>query len=493
MAGSRDRHRTRHESVLATVAAIAVLAGLPLAAGGCGGSDEADGSSDRAAATATTQNLDPEPRHPGAEEIGYVRALELGDKDNDTLGGGATEDGTVKESLEDIQVGIAEVNGSNVCHELSSRALLAMARISGSNDPDDLDACADTVRRAAEKRKKSGGTTSLSEVLSVKVHGNWAVARVRDPDDTVREIPFAEEGNQLWGASSLEVVDPELIENPPQGPGHDYSDPRDVSERELIKEVLYDVEGDFPLGLANSVCFELTTTGRQEIGGGLETCEVRLPKITRRALLRGYQPHFSQFRSIEIDGRQAVATVRSFGQGTRRVRFVKTAEGWKLPSVRYAGNVDPLLLREAIDKSSAFGVAHEKPAHDLGDPVGGGPKVEIREVVSDIQLDFAEGIGGVCPELSKGGERELTGQRNPVLSDCTTVASRLSRQVRRHRAVEPWHSRFISITVKGKKATAVLATPGRGRHKAHFVDQRIVGWRLVSLRQVEPVGRFLDR
>ena len=490
MAGSEMEDRRRSRVALGATAFTIAATALALAAGGCGGSDDEGDDAAKAVPTETTQNLDPEPRRPGAEEIGYVRALELADKDNEEVGTGLSAKSKIREGIEDIQVSVGEVNGQSVCHELSRTAAVGVARTIGSDDADD---CADAVKTAASKRRQADGTTALSEVLSVKARGDRATARIRNPDGATRHIAFVKEDGRLWRAASLQAIDPGLFPTSPEGPGHDRGDPRGADARAAIEEVLYDVEADLPLEDAEGVCSELTPIGRREIGGGVAFCEQRLPEIARRALLRGYQPHFSRFRSLEIRKRGAVAVVHSPGHGTRRVRFERTADGWKLPSIAYAGNVDRIVLREPVDRRDLAGVPVEAPGHDLGDEGGGGPKGDIREVVSDVQVDFAEGIGGVCPELSTGGQRELTGQRDPSVRDCTTVASRLSRQVRRSRTLAPWRSRIVSIDVRGKRATAVLTTPGRGRHRARFVDQPHAGWRLTSLRHLEPVAGLLER
>lgn len=488
---TRNHH---HPSRILGVALAALLA-LTLAASACGGSGDDDGKSGSAdaAAVRTEPRTEPPPRKEGAEEIDYIRAQELADKDNEEVGGGRTDEGQIGETLEDVQVSIAEANGASVCHELTEAAELAVARSGRSSDPR---ACSDVVRRVAQERRRRGSKTALSEVLSVKLRGNEATARVRYPDGSVRFIPFVKEGGIVWKASSLDLIDELIVENPPEGPGHDFTDPHDVGDRAVIREVLYDSEGDFPRELGQSVCHELTPRGQREIvprARGLYTCEDRMEPIARRALAGGYQPLFSEFRSIRIDGKRATAVVKSPGRKARTVRFVETADGWKLPSVRYIG-VDSKLLSKAPAKPDA-GTRAATLRHDFGDEETGNPHAAIREVISDIQADFAEGIGSSCHELSERGQREISGQTSgrTAVSKCTPIASQLSRRVRSSKTVRPWRSRVTDIRIDGRRATAVLVTPGVGRHKARFLKERLKGWRLESLRYAEPVARWIDR
>jgi hypothetical protein len=324
MFAARDAWRAGARAV--AVALAAVTLGL---LAGCGGGDDDGGDAKAQSGTSG-----------GAEEISYKRAGELADIDDRLVDDPPGVKADVDEVLEDLQVSIALVQGLMACAELSTVAEMAVAQSVGSND---RRACRDVVDAIGEKRRKLGQKSPLSKVLSVSVRGNEATARVLYPDGEIRYIPFVEDSDVVWRASSLDLVDDEAVEPSPEGPGSDKSDPRGLSERELIEEVVYDLEGDFLLGKGSSVCFELTEDGQREIeqsGIGNGGCAQRIPTITKRALARGYQPRYSRIGKVTIDGKRATAVVKPTLRPRQQVHFVKTEGldgGWKATSVRDIG------------------------------------------------------------------------------------------------------------------------------------------------------------
>lgn len=321
--------------VMVRAASLGALAALAITLNACSVSD----NNQSANSAATTAAADA-PARGGAEMIGYTRAMELvADDDLSATTGG--DKAQIAEALEDVQVSIAAGKGLGVCHELSEQGELAVAESLGRTG---IQACKDVISMTAERRRRAGAKSALSEILSIDVNGTTAVAHVEDPDGSTRYVPFVREGT-AWRVTSLALVDDTVVENAPLGPGHDFSDPRGGGPAGDVKETLYDVQGDFPLGLGNSVCFELTAAGRDEIersGIGAGDCEARLPTITRRALAGGMRPRRSTVLSVRADGRRAIVVVKDPHRPPYRVPFVKTAEGWKLPSLTL---VEPLDLK----------------------------------------------------------------------------------------------------------------------------------------------------
>ncbi len=119
--------------------------------------------------------------------------------------------------------------------------------------------------------------------------------------------------------------------------------------------------------------------------------------------------------------------------------------------------------------------------------VRGGDRAYIREVLSDVQVDFAAGTGsGVCNELSEQGEREIeragTGHRRSCDSVVTKMARRNQRQGLKGKLSAIW-----SIDIAGDRASALVKDPGdRSPYRVRFVKQNGQLWTLVSLADVEP-------
>ena len=333
MGGTVSRQAARGVTgVLVAVTLIGVSA--------CGGDDDESTAAPRKAPAAGVQAPDGEPSKKSAgrtEQITWERALEIAGADDRQAPAGGGDGDQIAELLEDVQVSLSAGSGQGVCTELSTGGQMAMARSIGGRD---FQSCKDVAHRVSRERRQTGATTDLSEVLSVDVRRKTATARVRYPDGSIRLIPFMKENPWAWKLTTIDLVDENVIENDSLGPGHDFSDPRGVGPKGAIEEVIFDVLGDFPRGLGNSVCHELTPSGRREVersGIGRGDCEKRLPAMTRRALARGYQPRFAEVEAVRIDGSRATARIAEYGHRPRTVPFVKTGEGWKLPSVGYAG------------------------------------------------------------------------------------------------------------------------------------------------------------
>lgn len=128
----------------------------------------------------------------------------------------------------------------------------------------------------------------------------------------------------------------------------DLGDPPNADARTAIKEVLSDVQADFPLSLTTGVCSELSWAGEDELeAAGIDDsgdCDVVMGKLMARAQAAGLEPRYSRVMSVTVNREAAIAVVREKHGKPHRVPFVEEdGRGWKLVSLTFAEPIEELL------------------------------------------------------------------------------------------------------------------------------------------------------
>ena len=242
-------------------------------------------------------------------------------------------------ALHEIQANLAAGHGAQVCRDLSSVGRIEVVT-SGVGEQATCEQVVETIGA----RGRPATLERPWKVRSVTIRdGGQATILAAGPDGSPRYVGFVRERRGVWKLATIESLVPGGLDVPTAGPGHDFGDPQDVGPKAAIKEVLYDIQSDFPRGLGSSVCWELSEAGQREIetsGIGSGSCQRRIPSIAKRALAAGFEPRFSRIRSVRIRGGRAGALVREPDGSLRRVPFVKGPHGWKAPSLTVAESID---------------------------------------------------------------------------------------------------------------------------------------------------------
>jgi hypothetical protein len=268
-------------------------------------------------------------------------------------------------------------------------------------------------------------------------------------------------------------------------PKPDFYDPHGASEEIQIREVITDVQRDFPARIGSGVCHELTPAGRREIVdtgiSAYDTCKLIVPEIVRRMRAQGVAPRFPKVLKVTIDGARATALLREPGGEPYRIPLVKLPgidNGWKLPS---------LALLQPVGNEQ---LAKLKP--NGGDPRVRRDREAITEVITDAQGDFAAGFGAnVCAKLLPAERDRLARAGDAQGEDCGAAVDRIRTGLRRA-AVEPWSAELTSIEINGARAVARVRNPAEHRD-VRFYKEREQSWRIVSLDDIEPVAAALGR
>lgn len=123
----------------------------------------------------------------------------------------------------------------------------------------------------------------------------------------------------------------------------DVDDPSGVGNKGAIKEVLTDVQADFPFQIGTSVCAVLSDVGRRELerSGAHRSgeCDKAAAALARRNRAGGIAPRYSRILSVDYANGVGVAVVRDGDGRPYRVPFVKgrgTDGGWSLVSLAFA-------------------------------------------------------------------------------------------------------------------------------------------------------------
>lgn len=252
--------------------------------------------------------------------------------------------GAIAKALNGIVSDLAAGNGAGVCGALSRAAAIEVATAGYGR----LARCEDVIEAIAAKRGKRDGKALRYEVVSARRDGARATALVRTPGERPRYFGFTQASDGTWRLPGLESLAPDAVRPPPEGPGSDFSDPAQGGAKAKIREVIYDLQGDFPRGLGDSVCFELSAAGRREVeasGIGKGECADRIPEIARRALANGIGPRSSKILSVEVDGGRATAVLRDPGGPPYRAHLTFGPEYWKMARLHYVTGADLEQLR----------------------------------------------------------------------------------------------------------------------------------------------------
>lgn len=119
----------------------------------------------------------------------------------------------------------------------------------------------------------------------------------------------------------------------------DTGDPAGGSDAQAIKEVLTDVQADFPLLKGVHVCRDLSREMRRELRrsrlASSGKCDDGVVELALRNRAAGIDPLYSKVISIDVDGGRASAVVHDPGRPPRAVPFVRKGAGaWKLASLQ---------------------------------------------------------------------------------------------------------------------------------------------------------------
>ncbi len=120
---------------------------------------------------------------------------------------------------------------------------------------------------------------------------------------------------------------------------------------------------------------------------------------------------------------------------------------------------------------------------------GSGDLAQIREVLSDVQVDLTAGQGwGVCHELTEAGQRELARLRLGGYKTCEDVVVEFSRRNRPANG-KPKISRIVSVRIRGNRAIATVKDPGSGpTYRVPFTKAEGQIWKLPRLSLIEPAA-----
>lgn len=128
----------------------------------------------------------------------------------------------------------------------------------------------------------------------------------------------------------------------------DVGDPHGGGPKVAIREVLKDIQSDFPSG-AGTMCNEISRAGRRELRRARlsrwEGCQEAIYDLSGQVEDAGLMPWYSEILAVEVTGQRATALVRNADDGPARpVPFVYEKDrGWRLVSLRHAEPVARLL------------------------------------------------------------------------------------------------------------------------------------------------------
>lgn len=248
----------------------------------------------------------------------------------------------IHDDLPRIQAELVAGNGPGVCESLSGAGEIETVT-SGIGR---LTECADVVEWIAARGRRLRVDEKPWKVRAITLRDREAMVLAAAADGSSRYATFVETEKGEWKLDSLTALAPAALDNDPLGPGHDFSDPRGVSEKARVAEVVYDIEGDFPRGLGNSVCHELTPAGQRQIeqsAVGSGSCVDRIPEIAKRALAAGIAPRSSKVVSVQVDGRRATALLRDPATPPYRVDLELGSPDWKLVRITALLPIDDVL------------------------------------------------------------------------------------------------------------------------------------------------------
>jgi hypothetical protein len=258
----------------------------------------------------------------------------------------------------------------------------------------------------------------------------------------------------------------------------------------LIVEALEDVQADFgavqarrSTGSSAAICMELSAAAKEQLVrlrlGGRSTCEGVVEWIATVNREEKVSARASRVHSVVVDGLRAWAETSHGEDGTRhRVPFVDEGlGGWRLAGFLYAEPVAPAVWQDAV---------RAKNEH----LVSGGHRAQLREIVDDIQLDFAVGDGAsVCGELSADAEERLAvlvGVAEEEL-DCAAAIGDLARR-NRIAGLPPRFSRLSQFKIGRLRATATLADPASESRRIGFKRTANGPWKLSDVTAVLPLS-----
>lgn len=233
---------------------------------------------------------------------------------------------------------------------------------------------------------------------------------------------------------------------------------RQATPKQQIETALENAQTGLTERNGRAVCDELSHAETMQLAAsayqGLATCEGVVEALLKRHPVEsGDLPDVA---SIQIVGQRASVEAKQTG---KRVpiyyAFDKERGQWKLATVE--------VLLPADFTPPPLG-----PGRDFSDPTGLDTKGKIEEVLYDLQGDFPEELGtSVCYELTAAGQREIE-QSGIGSGSCPERVPEITRRAMRH-GFKPRASEFLSITVNGKRATALVRDPGRPPYRVPFI------------------------
>jgi hypothetical protein len=251
--------------------------------------------------------------------------------------------GLMDEMEDDLEAG----DGAGICESLTAETRLEVATAGFQH----LTNCAAVFEEVARQRRASGLIKRRSKVISTQKYGGNGGALIKNAEGSSGAVSFTANSVGGWALSKLESLEGMGLVRVAEleGPGHDFGDPANATDKGSVEEVVYDLQGDFPRGLGSSVCYELSAAGQREVessGIGKGDCVKRIPEIAKRARANGMRPRSSRILSVRISGGQAVAVLRDPGGEPYRARLVDVPQdGWKMERLGYATGIDLERLR----------------------------------------------------------------------------------------------------------------------------------------------------
>lgn len=109
---------------------------------------------------------------------------------------------------------------------------------------------------------------------------------------------------------------------------------RRTGERAQAAETVLDVQEGLVTGVGESVCYELTSAAEERLdraGGDSRRCPDVVEEAIDRWRAEGRAPALVPLGRVEIDGREALVTVKDPERGHYQVRVVHVRNEWELP------------------------------------------------------------------------------------------------------------------------------------------------------------------
>jgi hypothetical protein len=119
------------------------------------------------------------------------------------------------------------------------------------------------------------------------------------------------------------------------------------SDAGQIRQLLADAQLDYLEGNAEAYCARLTAAGRAQVANfgrayqQGDTCQEVIRKTSATAGETGLKQKPTKLLSVKVNGDIAVAQVSDGGRPPQPLRFVKHADGWKIPNPGFSTNPKP--------------------------------------------------------------------------------------------------------------------------------------------------------